>query len=69
MGKRLERVRLRLKRETISEQPFHGLEQVLIAPDGVTLSSRLSRECAARMAHIIRTTNERIEALGSELEA
>jgi CRISPR-associated protein Cas1 len=48
VGKRSERVRVSVKGETISEQPLYGLEQVLIASAGVTLSSDLVRECATR---------------------
>jgi CRISPR-associated protein Cas1 len=48
VGKRSERVRVSVKGETISEQPLYGLEQVLIAAEGVALSSDVVRECAER---------------------
>jgi CRISPR-associated protein Cas1 len=46
VGKRSERVRVSLGGETLCERPLHGLEQVLIAANGVTLSSDLVRACA-----------------------
>lgn len=46
VGKRSERVRVSLGRDTLHERPLHGLEQVVIAANGVTLSSDLIRACA-----------------------
>ncbi len=48
VGKRSERLRVSVKGETVDEQPLHGLEQVLIASEGVSISSDAVRECAER---------------------
>jgi len=48
IGKRSELVRVSVRGETVNEVPLYGLEQVLIASEGVTLSSDVVRECAER---------------------
>ena len=48
VGRHSERVQVKLKGTVIEEQPLHGLEQVLIASAGVSLSSDLIRDCAER---------------------
>ncbi|MGI8554340.1 MAG: CRISPR-associated endonuclease Cas1 [Dehalococcoidia bacterium] len=46
VGKRSERLRVTVKGEVIVERPLHGLEQVVIASGGVSLSSEAVRACA-----------------------
>ena len=46
VGKRSERVRVTLAGETLCERPLYGLEQLIIAAGGVSLSSDLVRACA-----------------------
>ncbi len=48
VGKRSERVRVTLGGETLCERPLHGIEQLVIAAGGVSLSSDLVRACAER---------------------
>jgi CRISPR-associated protein Cas1 len=48
VGRRSERIRVSVKGETLDERPLYGLEGVLIAAGGVSLSSDLVRECAER---------------------
>jgi CRISP-associated protein Cas1 len=48
VGRRSERVRVSLKGETLEERPLYGLEGLVIASNGVSLSSDLVRECAER---------------------
>jgi CRISPR-associated protein Cas1 len=48
LGKHSERLRVSLKGEILEERPFHGLEHILIASGGVSLSSDLIEECADR---------------------
>jgi CRISPR-associated protein Cas1 len=48
VGRRSERIRISVKGETLDERPLYGLEGVLIASGGVSVSSDLVRECAER---------------------
>ncbi|MCW5934937.1 MAG: CRISPR-associated endonuclease Cas1 [Fimbriimonadia bacterium] len=48
VGKVSERVSVKKGKETVSEHPMMDLEQILIAARGVSLSSDLVAECAAR---------------------
>lgn len=48
LGKHSERLRVSLKGEIVEERPFHGLEHILVASSGVSLSSDLIEECAER---------------------
>src|SRR5437763_16373233 len=48
VGRRSERIRVSIKGETLDERPLYGLEGVVIASGGVSLSSDLVRECAER---------------------
>jgi CRISPR-associated protein Cas1 len=46
LARRSERLRVSVKGETLVERPLHGLEQILIASNGVSLSSDAVRACA-----------------------
>ncbi|MBI4330809.1 MAG: CRISPR-associated endonuclease Cas1 [Chloroflexi bacterium] len=48
LGKHSERLKVSLKGEVLEERPFYGLEHILIASGGVSLSSDLIEECAGR---------------------
>jgi CRISPR-associated protein Cas1 len=48
VGRKSERIRVSMKGETLDERPLYGLEGVLIASNGVSLSSDIVRECAER---------------------
>ncbi|MDM7911879.1 MAG: CRISPR-associated endonuclease Cas1 [Methanotrichaceae archaeon] len=48
VGKHSERLRVSVKGEVLEERPFYGLDHVLIASAGVSLSSDLVQECAER---------------------
>ena len=48
VGRRSERIRISIKGETLEERPLYGLEGVVIASGGVSLSSDIVRECAER---------------------
>lgn len=45
LGKRSERLVLRLKGEVVQEVPFHDLEQIVIMTSGVSMSTDLIQEC------------------------
>ncbi len=48
LGKHSERLKVTLKGQVLEERPFFGLEHILIASGGVSLSSDLIEECAER---------------------
>jgi len=48
LGKHSERLRVWVKGEVVEERPLHGMEHILIASPGVTISSDLIEECALR---------------------
>lgn len=48
IGRRSERIHVSVKGQTLDERPLYGLEGVLVASNGVSLSSDIVRECAER---------------------
>jgi CRISPR/Cas system-associated endonuclease Cas1 len=46
VARRSERLRVSVKGEVVAERPLHGLEQLVIASGGVSLSSDAIRACA-----------------------
>ena len=53
LGKRSERLVVRLRRKTLFELPFHDLQHVYVASRGVNLSSDLVRELALQGVKLI----------------